>query len=205
MTLLQTQFLDKFGDKPQHMNELGSFVYYRTYSRFLEGEGRRETWKETVARSSEYNVGLALKHYKKIGIKLSKKAIEELQKEAELLFTNQFMLRQFLSGRTLWVGGAEGGVADKFALSNFNCSYSHIQSFEDIGDLFYLLLVGTGVGVRSSKKTSSKLPALRNDLQITHEPYTRRYPVVKEANTSEYILKEGTKLTVHIGDSKEGR
>ena len=31
-------------------NGLGEIVYLRTYSRFIEGEGRSETWPETVER-----------------------------------------------------------------------------------------------------------------------------------------------------------
>lgn len=204
MNLLTNRFLNKFDHAPSHMNELGSFVYYRTYSRYLPEKGRRETWKETAARSADYNVSLAIKHLEKQGYKITKKAHVKFKREAEKLFEGQFMLRQFLSGRTLWVGGAEGGVADKYPLANFNCSFVNIQSFEDIGDLFYLLLVGTGVGVRSSKDGARNLPALRNDVKIVHEPFIQRYPVVKISDTSEFLINGGTKLVVHIGDSKEG-
>lgn len=137
--LLTKEFLDQYGDFPPHMNALGTFVYYRTYSRYLPGKGRRETWKETAARATEYNVGLAGKHLNKIGYKEDR---AELRKEAEAFFDSMFNLRQFLSGRTLWVGGAEGGVAEKYPLANFNCSYVTIRSWDDLGDLFYLLLVG---------------------------------------------------------------
>lgn len=56
--LLTNAFLRKFTDHPPHMTNIGAFTYYRTYSRFLPDLGRRETWKETVARAVEYNVGL---------------------------------------------------------------------------------------------------------------------------------------------------
>src|SRR5690625_8019396 len=92
------------------MNALGQFVYYRTYSRFLPSEGRRETWKETVRRATEYNVGLGVKHLEKIGYEVD---YEKYRKEAEEYFDSMFNLRQFLSGRTLWVGGADGGVANR--------------------------------------------------------------------------------------------
>jgi hypothetical protein len=144
MTTIKTQlltddFIGKYPDFPTHMNALGKFVYYRTYSRFLSEKGRRETWKETVRRSAEYNVGLAVKHAQSLGYPFD---IEQYQAEAEQLFDSQFNLRQFLSGRTLWVGGADNGVADKYPLANFNCSFVNIRSWEDLGDLFYLLLVG---------------------------------------------------------------
>mgnify|MGYP000899176877 FL=1 len=137
--LLTDDFIAKYPDFPAHMNELGKFVYYRTYSRYLPEKKRRETWKETCRRATEYNVGLAVKHLEKIGYTVD---YEKYRKEAEEFFDSMFNLRQFLSGRTLWVGGADGGVAEKYPLSNFNCSYVSIRSWDDLGDLFYLLLVG---------------------------------------------------------------
>lgn len=137
--LLTDDFLAKYPDFPTHMNALGQFVFYRTYSRYLPEKGRRETWKETAARATEYNVGLGVKHLGKIGYPVD---YAKWRKEAEDLFDSMFNLRQFLSGRSLWVGGAEGGVAEKYPLSNFNCSFLNIRSWADFGDMFYLLLVG---------------------------------------------------------------
>src|SRR3989344_4403887 len=36
--------------KKYFRNPLGEFIYYRSYSRWIESEGRRETWVETVDR-----------------------------------------------------------------------------------------------------------------------------------------------------------
>lgn len=36
--------------KKYFRNALAEFVYYRTYSRWIENEGRRETWIETIDR-----------------------------------------------------------------------------------------------------------------------------------------------------------
>ena len=199
--LLTKEFLSKYTDFPAHMNELGKFVYYRTYSRYLPEKGRRETWKETCGRATEYNVGLGVKYTHKIGYAVD---YEAHRKEAEEFFDSMFNLRQFLSGRTLWVGGADGGVADKYPLANFNCSYVSVKSWEDVGDLFYLLLVGTGVGFRCTKKMAEGLPAVRNDIAVTHEAYTQRYPLVKEPDTGLYVINGGKKAVIHVGDSKEG-
>jgi len=183
------------------MNALGQFVYYRTYSRYIPEKGRRETWKETVARATEYNVGLGVKHVEKIGYKPD---YNEWQDEAEALFDSMFNLRQFLSGRTLWVGGADGGVAEKYPLSNFNCSFVNIRSWSDFGDMFYLLLVGTGVGFKCTKEFAEGLAPIRTDIKIEHAPFTQRYPLTKEANTSVHLINSGTKAVIHVGDSKEG-
>lgn len=128
--LLTNDFIAKYPDFPTHMNALGKFVYYRTYSRFLPEKGRRETWKETCRRATEYNVGLAVKHLEKIGYVVD---YEKHRAEAEEFFDSMFNLRQFLSGRTLWVGGADGGVAEKYPLSNFNCFTRDTEFITDLG------------------------------------------------------------------------
>lgn len=199
--LLTDKFIAGYPEFPEHMNALGKFVYYRTYSRFIPELGRRETWKETVRRASEYNVRLGLKHAEKLGYPIQ---TEDYQKEAETLFDSMFNLRQFLSGRTLWVGGAENGVADKYPLANFNCSFVNVRSWDDLGDLFYLLLVGTGVGFKSTKQFAASMAPIRTDVEIIHEPYSQRYPLVKQADTQLFVINEGKKAVIHVGDSKEG-
>ena len=199
--LLTDEFIDQYLDFPAHMNALGQFVYYRTYSRYLPDKGRRETWKETCRRATEYNVGLGVKHVKKIGYEVD---YEKYRKEAEDFFDNMFNLRQFLSGRTLWVGGSEQGVAEKFPLANFNCSFLNIESWDDFGDLFYLLLVGNGVGFKSTKKMVAGLKPIRSDVEIKHNPYVQRYPITKIENTEVYYINNGETAVIHVGDSKEG-
>ncbi len=62
-TFLSDEFLSKY----KHMSdpfptELGKVVYYRTYSRPIPEEGRREYWWETVARVVEFTCGLQPNH-----------------------------------------------------------------------------------------------------------------------------------------------
>ena len=174
-TLLTDEFIANYPEFPAHMNALGTFVVYRTYARWIEGKGRRETWKEICLRAVEYNVQLGVKHLKKIGYPVD---YDWYREEAELLFDNMFNLRQFLSGRTLWVGGAENGVAEKYPLANFNCSFINIRSWSDLGDLFYLLMVGTGVGFKCTKAFAARLAPIRVGTTLLHSDYE---PVPKEA------------------------
>ncbi len=71
------------------------------------------------------------------------------REEAEKLYDNIYHMRQFLSGRTLWVGGTP--VADQYPMANYNCAFTVIDNFSAYHDLFYLLMVGSGVGVRVLK------------------------------------------------------
>lgn len=200
MKLLTDEFISRYPDAPEHMTPLGKFVFYRTYSRWLPEKKRRETWKEVCRRATEYNVGLAIEHLKKMKQPVD---YEYYRREAEELFDAMFNLRQFLSGRTLWVGGAETGVASKYPLANFNCSFINVKSWEDLGELFYLLMVGVGVGFRVTKENARNLPPVRTDVKIEHSPYN---PLPKEARlerTRVNVLDNGY-AKIFVGDSKEG-
>ncbi|MFF2531659.1 ribonucleoside-triphosphate reductase, adenosylcobalamin-dependent [Brevibacillus sp. NPDC058079] len=197
---LRDEFLNQYPDFPIHMSPLGQFVYYRTYSRFVPEKGRRETWKETCRRSVDYNIKLAYQHLKKIGMYADSRTME---KEAEGLFDNMFNLRQFLSGRTLWVGGADNGVADLYPLANFNCSFLNIKSWDDLGDLFYLLLVGTGVGFKCTKEMAAGLGPIRTNVSLLSSEY-RPLPKHQRLERSELNVLDNGFAKIYVGDSKEG-
>lgn len=197
---LGDDFLGNYPDFPLHMSPLGQFVYYRTYSRFIPELGRRETWKETCRRSVDYNIKLAYQHLKKIGLHVD---IRKLEEEAEGLFDNMFNLRQFLSGRTLWVGGAENGVADLYPLANFNCSFLNIRSWADLGDLFYLLLVGTGVGFKCTKEMAVGLSPIRTNVTLLSSEY-KPLPKHQRLERSEVNVLDNGFAKIYVGDSKEG-
>jgi ribonucleoside-diphosphate reductase alpha chain/ribonucleoside-triphosphate reductase len=74
--LLSKEFLSKYKHMESPMSELGNFVYYRTYSRYLPDKKRREYWWETVARSVDYNCSLQE---------------STTREEAEELFDNMFL------------------------------------------------------------------------------------------------------------------
>jgi hypothetical protein len=164
--LLSEEFISKYKHIGSHMNQLGSFVYYRTYSRWLPEERRREYWWETVRRAVEYNCSL----------------VPTKREEAEELYDNIFHLRQFLSGRTFWVGGTP--VSYNYPMANFNCAFEIINDFHSFRDLFYLLMIGSGVGVRILKSDIEQLPKVRGNYKIIHEDYTPVEKSKREDNTS---------------------
>lgn len=180
---LGKEFLGKYKDFPDHMTELSKFVYYRTYSRWLSEENRRETWKETCARAVEYNTSLATTS----------------KEEAEELFDNMYNLKQFISGRSLWIGGSE--ASKKVPLAGFNCSFVVIDNLVSFDELFYLLMVGTGVGFRILPSDVAKLPTFRQNVELTttkHKGMPWGDPV------TEYIEASKDHAYIIVGDSKEG-
>lgn len=184
MSLLREEFLKGYPDFPSHMENLAKLVYYRTYSRWLPEEGRRETWKETCARAVEYNCSLA----------------PTSAYEAQRLFDNMFNLKQFISGRSLWIGGSE--ASKKTKLANFNCSFVVIDSIKSLCDLFYLLMVGTGVGVRILPSDVNELPRFRQNV-ILHHQYNK-HSTKQKGRENTHVEIDGDMRIIHIGDSKEG-
>lgn len=195
------QIFQQQSDFPGHITPIGSFTYLRTYSRFKREQGKREVWRETTGRSTKYNIGLALKHLEKHNIPYDEQFYKD---ELDLFRTNMFNLKQFPSGRTMWVGGAENGVADKFPLANFNCAFTNIEKWSDLAEMFYLLLVGTGVGFKSTKEMAAEMAPIRKDVRIDHMFYTGKAPEFRSAETALSFTQGSSVAKIEVGDSKEG-
>lgn len=187
-------------NKPNPLTEIGSFVYTRTYSRWKAGKNRREFWHETVQRAVNYNMTLASDHLEKIGLEPDYRA---LQKEAERIFLSIYETKQFPSGRTLWLGGGNDVINEKFTLGNFNCSFTNIKDWGDLPEVFYLLLVGTGIGIKSTLKMAKAMPKIKTNVKVLHSEYK---PLPKEERLEHSKLVEigNGFVKIYIGDSKEG-
>ncbi len=184
--LLTDSFISKYKHLPNPMGQLGQFVYYRTYSRYLPEKRRREYWWETVRRAVEYNCSLVP---------------TTSRDEAEELYDNIYHMRQFLSGRTFWVGNTQ--VARDYPMSNYNCAFTVIDKFEAYQDLFYLLMLGSGVGLRILKEDVEKLPKVRKDIDVIHGIYSPKPKGQRQDNTA-VNFHSNDLIQIVIGDSKEG-
>jgi len=183
-TLLSEEFISKYKHIKPPFTPLGEFTYYRTYSRWIPELNRRECWLDTIQRVVEYNCSL----------------LPTSKEEAEQLFDNMFNLRQFPSGRSLWIAGTKS--AEDFPLANYNCSGVVIDNFKKFGELFHALLVGAGVGFRVLFEDVEKLPKVRNNIEIIHREYK---PVAKRSRNEYTSLKfRKNKVEIMVGDSKIG-
>lgn len=201
MEFLSTDFvMEHVRENEYPLNPLGAFTYTRTYSRWLENLGRREYWHESVKRSIEYNMALEYKHMRDQGLRPD---IKRMKKEAKKLFTNIYHTKQFPSGRTLWLGNGNTTINENFTTGNFNCAFLNIEEWTDLGDLFYLLMVGTGVGFKSTKKMAKNMPKIRTNVEFLHDEYNPVKPEERLENTKVTDLENGF-VKIYIGDSKEG-
>ena len=125
-------------------NPLAEFVYYRSYSKWMEDKNRRETWIETVSRFMDYMK-------EEMGNKLSEKDYSRIH-EAIL---NQ---RVIPSMRLLW---SAGPAARKTHVAAYNCSYIAITDLRDFAEIMYVAMCGTGVGFSVENKFINQLPLIQ--------------------------------------------
>ena len=121
-----------------------TFIATSRYARWLEDEGRRETWSETVDRYITNVVG--------------KYATALVQQELRDAILN---LEVMPSMRSLMTAGA---AAAKDNTSMYNCSYLAVDRPIAFDEAMYILLNGTGVGFSVERDYVSKLPEIPNDL-----------------------------------------
>ncbi|MCF8012497.1 MAG: hypothetical protein K9L56_14590 [Clostridiales bacterium] len=116
------------------------FIYFRTYSRWLEDEGRREFWHESVDRYKDYFVKVVPKQKQKEFIQAC-----EAKKNHEVMG----------SMRGLWTAGK---ALDKDSLCLYNCAALPIDSMKAFSELLYILMNGAGVGYSVERQYIAKLP-----------------------------------------------
>ncbi|MDO8623921.1 MAG: ATP cone domain-containing protein [bacterium] len=124
-------------------NQLGEFVYLRSYSKWIPEEGRRETWIETVNRYVDFM-------HENLGDKLTDKEYIEVR-EAILKqeVVPSMRLMQFA-----------GEAARRCNTCAYNCTYTAPVSLEDFAEIMYLSMQGCGVGYAVESENIQQLPQI---------------------------------------------
>jgi len=115
-----------------------SFIHTSRYARWLDEEGRRETWSETVNRYMDNLVG------NKVDIST-----------ADALETAILDLEVMPSMRALMTAGP---ALDRDNVAGYNCSYLPVDDPKSFDEAMFILLCGTGVGFSVERQFISKLP-----------------------------------------------
>lgn len=95
---LSEKFLNDFKDKKPEWGPLGEFVYYRTYSRKIDG--RNESWWETVKRVVEGTFTVQKNHAYSLKLPWNN---TKAQKSAQRMFEKIFDFKFLPPGRGLAV------------------------------------------------------------------------------------------------------
>ncbi len=129
--------------KKSFRNALGEFIYYRTYSRWIDAEGRRETWVETVDRYMAFMK-------ENLGDKLKASEYKEVR---DAIFKQEAMP----SMRLLQFAGP---AARKSNVTAYNCSFIAPSCFQDFAEIMVLSMSGAGVGFSAESKNIQQLPII---------------------------------------------
>jgi ribonucleoside-triphosphate reductase len=98
----------------------------RTYNRPLDDSGKKfESWEQTVDR--------VIGHQQWLWERAKGSDLNELER----LMLDRKVLT---SGRTLWLGGTD--VSKTREASQFNCSFTEVETVYDVVDILWLLLQG---------------------------------------------------------------
>lgn len=124
-------------DLPTNYQE---FIYKRTYSRWLENEGRRENWNESVNRYRDFFLP-------RVPEKLRDKYVDAIESFRRLEVMGAM--------RSLWTAGP---ALDVDNVAGFNCGYTPIACPKDFAELLYILMNGTGVGISVERQYINQLP-----------------------------------------------
>lgn len=133
------------------MTPYQEFIYKSRYARWLDNEGRRENWDETVTRYLDYITDSISNDYI-----LNKD--NDLYKE---LWNAIYNLEVMPSMRALMTAGK---ALDRDNVAGYNCSYLPVDDPKSFDEAMYILLCGTGVGFSVERQYISKLPEVPDEL-----------------------------------------
>ena len=116
-----------------------SFIHKSRYARWLDKEGRRENWGETVSRYMDNVV------YPLAGNDSYIKDIEQAILGLEVMPSMRAMM-------------TAGPAAVRDNVSMYNCSYLAVDNIVAFDEAMFVLLCGTGVGFSVERQYVQKLP-----------------------------------------------
>ena len=116
-----------------------NFIATSRYARWLDDEGRRETWSETVTRYVDYMA-------EKVG--LNDKDSNDIWAAIHNLDVMPYMRALMTAGKAL----------DRDNTAGYNCSYLPVDDIKAFDEAMYILLCGTGVGFSVERQYVDKLP-----------------------------------------------
>lgn len=179
-------------DKPSLRAQL---ITRRTYNRPKDDSGKVfETWEETVDRVISHQSWL----WKRAGNWPDGLIAGEAHYELEEL--RQLMLERkvLMSGRTLWLGGTD--VAKHREASQFNCSFTNVETVQDCVDVLWLLLQGCGVGF---SPVIGQLTGFRKPISSIEVRRSERTEKGGDESNKETFDPETKTWTIRVGDSAE--
>jgi ribonucleoside-triphosphate reductase len=133
-------------------NPYENFIALSRYAKWVESEGRRETWGETVDRYFSFMTNHLKENHNYVP---NEKLVAELK---EFVFERNVMP----SMRSVMTSGA---ALERDNVAGYNCAFLPVDSPRSFDETMYVLMCGTGVGFSVEYKYINKLPAVPEKLE----------------------------------------
>lgn len=125
------------------------FIFKSRYARWIEEQGRREEWEETVDR---------LISFFRDKFSNKKKVVEALEQELRGGIVD---LEVMPSMRSLMTAGK---ALERDNTCAYNCSYLPVDDMKSFDEAMFILMCGTGVGFSVERQYVQKLPEVPDKL-----------------------------------------
>ena len=129
-----------------------SFIHQSRYSRWLEGEERRETWEETVTRLLNFYRNFIKDNH---GYTMPKELFTDL-------YVAMVTLKIMPSMRAMMTAGP---ALERNHIAAYNCSYLPVDSPRAFDECLYILMHGTGVGFSVERQYVNQLPPVPDSVE----------------------------------------
>jgi len=123
------------------------FIYKSRYSKFLDKEGRRENWSETVSRYFDFMAKHLSENHSYSLPKAERKELEEAILNLEIM----------PSMRALMTAGPS---LERDNTCAYNCSYVAVDDPKSFDETMLILMNGTGVGFSVERQYVNNLPEI---------------------------------------------
>ena len=127
------------------------FIYKSRYSKFLDKEGRRENWSETVCRYFDFMTKYLSENHSYSLPKAERKELEEAILNLEIM----------PSMRALMTAGPS---LERDNTCAYNCSYVAVDDPKAFDETMLILMNGTGVGFSVERQYVNSLPEIPSQM-----------------------------------------
>ncbi|MGD6750307.1 hypothetical protein [Streptomyces sp. BH105] len=132
-----------------------NYIALSRYARYLEAEGRRETWTETVDRYFTFMTQHLAEKF-------------DYRPDKDILYTLRHAVLQHEVMPSMRAVMTAGDALELSNIAGFNCSYLPLIDIRAFSELLFILMNGTGVGYSVEATYVDQLPPVAGD--ITPDP-----------------------------------
>jgi len=138
----------------QAMTAYQQYIHTSRYARWLEEEGRRETWQETVSRYFNHMEKELLRNNNFVMDAAVRAELEDAVLNLKVMPSMRLLM-------------TSGPAVEQCNVAAYNCAYIPVDSVRAFDEILYILMNGTGVGFSVERQNVDQLPRVNESFNNT--------------------------------------